>query len=139
MDMTLRAIGLVRSPLLDPETAPRFETESTQAADLVLDPGYVPGLMGLAVGQEIFVFTWLHLAARDTLEVHPRGNAELPLRGVFTTRSPSRPNPIGLHRARVTAIDGNVVTVAALEAVNGTPVIDIKPAEGNQPQGQTAA
>ncbi len=106
MDMTLRAIGLVRSPLLDPATAPRFETESTQSADLVLDPAYVPGLKGLAVDQEIFV---------------------------FTTRSPSRPNPIGLHRARVTAICDNVITVAAMEAINGTPVIDIKPAEGNQP------
>ena len=133
MDMTLRAIGLVRSPLLDPATAPRFETESTQSADLILDPAYVPGLKGLAVDQEIFVFTWLHLASRDTLEVHPRGNPELPMRGVFATRSPSRPNPIGLHRARITAINGNVITVAAMEAVNGTPVIDIKPAEGNQP------
>jgi len=133
MDMTLRAIGLVRSPLLDPVTAPRFETESTQSADLVLDPAYVPGLKGLAVDQEIFVFTWLHLASCDTLEVHPRGNPELPMRGVFATRSPSRPNPIGLHRARITAINGNVITVAAMEAVNGTPVIDIKPAEGNQP------
>jgi tRNA-Thr(GGU) m(6)t(6)A37 methyltransferase TsaA len=134
MDMTLRAIGLVRSPLLDPETAPRFETVSDIPADLVLDPIYVPGLMGLAVGQEIFVFTWLHLAARETLEVHPRGDSSLPLRGVFATRSPSRPNTIGLHRARITAINGNVVTVAAMEAINGTPVIDIKPAEGNLPQ-----
>ena len=93
------------------------------------------GLTTLEVGQEIFVFTWLHLCDRDCLKVHPRGDAALPMRGVFATRSPNRPNPIGLHRARITAIAGNVVTVAAMEAINGTPIIDIKPAEGNQPQG----
>ena len=87
---------------------------------------------GLAVGDEIFVFTWLHLADRTCLRTHPRGNPENPLRGVFTIRSPARPNPIGLHRVRITAIDGAVITVGALEAINGTPLLDIKPAEGGK-------
>lgn len=134
MDLTLRPIGQVRSAITDPETAPRFETVSEFPADLVIDPAYVEGLSDLEVGLEIFVFTWLHLCDRACLKVHPRGDQTLPLRGVFTTRSPNRPNPIGLHRARITAINGNVITVGAMEAINGTPIIDIKPAEGNLPQ-----
>jgi len=134
MDLTLRPIGEVRSAILDPATAPRFETVSNFPADLVIDPAYAEGLTDLNVGQEIFVFTWLHLCDRVCLRVHPRGDPALPMRSVFSTRSPNRPNPIGLHRARITAITGNVITVAAMEAINGTPVIDIKPAEGNLPQ-----
>lgn len=134
MDMTLRAIGLVRSPIPDPQSAPRFETENAPPAELVLDECYVPGIDGLAVGQELFVLTWLHLAERDRLVVHPRGDVARPKRGVFATRSPARPNPIGLHRVRITAIDGNVITVGAMEAVNGTPIIDLKTAEGDQPR-----
>ena len=86
------------------------------------------------MGQEVFVFTWLHLAERDRLVTHPRGDAARPIRGVFATRSPSRPNPIGLHRVRITAIDGKVITVGAMEAINGTPIIDLKTAEGDQPR-----
>jgi len=133
MDMTLRPIGEVRSPIRDPETAPRFETVSPFPAELVIDPAYVEGIADLAVDQEIFVFTWLHLCDRVCLRVHPRGDPSLPVRSVFSTRSPNRPNPIGLHRARITAIAGNVITVGAMEAINGTPIIDIKPAEGNLP------
>jgi tRNA-Thr(GGU) m(6)t(6)A37 methyltransferase TsaA len=134
MDLTLRPIGYVRSPLTDPETAPRFETAGAPPSELVLEPDMVPGLEGLEVGTEIFVLTWLHLADRTCRRVHPRGNPDLPMRGVFSTRSPSRPNPVGLHKVRITAMDGPVVTVDAMEAIDGTPIIDLKIADGHQPQ-----
>jgi tRNA-Thr(GGU) m(6)t(6)A37 methyltransferase TsaA len=127
MDLTLRILGHVRSPLTDPETAPRFETENAPAAAVVLDPAYRTAAKSLEVGQEILLFTWFHLADRSCLEVHPRGDLSRPLTGVFSTRSPARPNPIGLHQVRITAISGDVIEVEALEAVDGTPVIDIKP------------
>ncbi len=127
MDLTLRVLGVVRSPLDDPRTAPRFETENAPRAELVMDPAYRTSARDLEPGQEILLFTWLHLADRSCQEVHPRGEMSRPLTGVFSTRSPSRPNPIGLHQIRIEAIDGDVITVSALEAVDGTPVIDIKP------------
>jgi len=129
VDLTLRVLGLVRSPLDDPATAPRFETENAPEADLVMDPAYRTSAKDLAAGQEVLVFTWLHLANRSCQEVHPRCDPQRTLRGVFNTRSPDRPNPIGLHRVRILAVNGDVIRVAALEAVNGTPVIDIKPTE----------
>ena len=101
MDLTLRVLGVVRSPLTDPATAPRFETENAPQAELVLDPAYRAATKSLTVGQEILVFTWLHLANRACLEVHPRRDHTRPLTGVFNTRSPDRPNPIGLHRVRI--------------------------------------
>jgi tRNA-Thr(GGU) m(6)t(6)A37 methyltransferase TsaA len=127
VDLTLRVLGVVRSSLDDPATAPRFETENAPSADLVMDPAYRSAANTLAVGQEILVFTWFHLANRSCLEVHPRRDPGRSLAGVFNTRSPDRPNPIGLHRTRITAMADDVITVSALEAVNGTPVIDIKP------------
>lgn len=127
MDLTLRILGRVRSPLTDPETAPRFETENAPAASVVLDPAYRTAAKSLEVGQEILLFTWFHLADRSCLEVHPRRDLSRPLTGVFSTRSPARPNPIGLHQVRITSITGDVIELAALEAVDGTPVIDIKP------------
>jgi len=127
MDLTLRVLGVVRSPLTDPATAPRFETENAPQAELVLDPAYRAATKSLTVGQEILVFTWLHLANRACLEVHPRRDHTRPLTGVFNTRSPDRPNPIGLHRVRIMAITDMSITVSALEAVNDTPIIDIKP------------
>lgn len=132
MDLTLRPIGYVRSTIPDVQSAPRFETADAPPADLVIDPDIVPAMKDLAVGDDIFVFTWLHLADRTCLQAHPRGKPEIPMRGVFTIRSPARPNPIGLHRARITAIDGPVITVGAMEAINGTPLLDIKPAEGGK-------
>jgi tRNA-Thr(GGU) m(6)t(6)A37 methyltransferase TsaA len=81
---------------------------------------------GIKVGDEIVVITWLHLANRETLKVHPRGDLTRPKRGVFSTRSPHRPNPLGLHRAKVLAIDQNVVSIGPIEAIDGTPVVDIK-------------
>lgn len=127
MDLTLRVIGTVRSPLTDPATAPRFETENAPSAEVVLDPAYRAAAGSLEVGQEILLLTWFHLADRSCQEVHPRRNPDRPLTGVFSTRSPDRPNPIGLHQVRITALSGDVIGIEALEAVNGTPVIDIKP------------
>lgn len=127
MDLDLRVLGSVRSPLTDKASAPKFETDNAPPADIVLDATYAQAAKDLAVGQEILLFTWLHLADRDCQAVHPRRDPTRPLTGVFSTRSPDRPNPIGLHQVRLTAIAGNVLTVAALEALDGTPVIDIKP------------
>lgn len=129
IDATLRFIGTVRSELRDRKDAPKNEAEGAPPAAIVVDPAYLEGLEGLTVGQEIIVLTWLHLSDRDVLKVHPRNNKNAPKRGVFTTRSPARPNPIGFHRVRVTGIeDGGIVHVDALEAVDGTPVVDIKTA-----------
>ncbi|WP_300163947.1 tRNA (N6-threonylcarbamoyladenosine(37)-N6)-methyltransferase TrmO [Solidesulfovibrio sp.] len=127
MDLMLRVLGVVRSPLDDPATAPRFETDNAPRAEVVLDPAYRTAAKSLEVGQEILLFTWFHLAHRDCQEVHPRRDMGRPLTGVFSTRSPDRPNPIGLHQVRIAAIDGDVLAIEALEAVDGTPVIDIKP------------
>ncbi len=127
MDMTLHAIGMVRSVLTDKATAPKFETENAPPATVILDPTYAAAARDLAPGQEILLFTWLHQADRSCQAVHPRGDLSRPLTGVFSTRSPARPNPIGLHQVRLTAVDGNVLSIDALEALDGTPVVDIKP------------
>ena len=127
MDLTLRVLGVVRSPLADPATAPRFETENAPPAELVMDPAYRIAAKSLEVGKQILVFTWFHLADRTCQQVHPRRDRSRPLTGVFATRSPDRPNPIGLHKVRITAIKGDVIGVDALEAVDGSPIIDIKP------------
>lgn len=127
MTFEIRPIGYVESELVDLADAPKQGSEGAPEAWLVFDPDVAEGARDLAVGDEIFVLTWLHLAARDVLVVHPRGDPATPLTGVFRTRSPSRPNPLGLHRVRVVAIDGRRVRVADLEAVNGTPVVDVKP------------
>ena len=127
MDMALRPVGVVRSPLTDKATAPKFETENAPPATVVLDPAYAAAAKDLAPGQEILLFTWLHQADRSCQAVHPRGDRSRPLTGVFSTRSPARPNPIGLHQVRLTAVKGNMLSIDALEALDGTPVIDIKP------------
>ncbi len=127
MDMTLHAIGVVRSVLTDKATAPKFETENAPPATVVLDPAYAAAARDLAPGQEILLFTWLHQADRSCQAVHPRGDLSRPLTGVFSTRSPARPNPIGLHQVRLTAVEGNKLSIDALEALDGTPVVDIKP------------
>ena len=127
MDMTLYAVGVVRSVLTDKATAPKFETENAPPATVVLDPAYAEAAKDLAPGQEILLFTWLHQADRACQAVHPRRDLSRPLTGVFSTRSPDRPNPIGLHQVRLTAVEDNVLAIDALEALDGTPVIDIKP------------
>ena len=125
--MSLVPIGVVSSPLTDTSAAPKQGSEGAPDAWLVLEPGVAAGLDGLRPGDDIIVLTWLHRARRDVLRVHPRDDPSNPERGVFTTRSADRPNPIGLHRVEVAAIDGARVRVRGLEAVDGTPVVDLKP------------
>jgi tRNA-Thr(GGU) m(6)t(6)A37 methyltransferase TsaA len=126
----LRPVGRVASPLTDATTAPRQGDEGSPPAWLVFEPHVEPALRDLDVGAELLVLTWLDRARRDVLAVHPRGDETRPLTGVFSTRSPHRPNPIGLHRVRVLARDGLRVRVGPLEALDGTPVVDLKPVLG---------
>jgi tRNA-Thr(GGU) m(6)t(6)A37 methyltransferase TsaA len=126
----IEAIGHVASPLTDPETAPRQADEGAPGAWLVFEPRMVEGLRSLRVGQRIIVLTWLDRARRDVLSVHPRGDALRPQEGVFSTRSPHRPNPIGMHEAEITKINGVRIRVRHLEAMDGTPILDIKPVLG---------
>ena len=123
----LEPIGRVESTLLEPGEAPLQGDEGAPDAWLVLDPAVSEGLRGLQVGTDVLVLTWLDRASRDVLTVHPRGDTERPATGVFNTRSPDRPNPIGLHRVTILAIDGNRIHVRNLEAVDQTPVLDVKP------------
>jgi tRNA-Thr(GGU) m(6)t(6)A37 methyltransferase TsaA len=123
----LRPIGHVRSPLTDPATAPKQGDEGAPDAWLVLDPEVAEAARDLAVGADVFVLTWLHRARRDVLAVHPRDDPGTPETGVFSTRSQDRPNPIGLHRVTIAAIDGRRVLARGLEAVDGTPIVDVKP------------
>ena len=124
---TIDPIGVVRSQLRRREEAPMQGDEGAPDAWLELAPPAAPGLMGIQPGDELIVLTWLHLAQRDVLQVHPRGDLNRPLTGVFATRSPDRPNPIGLHRVLVLEVREQKLQVAPLEAIDGTPVIDIKP------------
>jgi len=123
----LRPIGHVRSPLTDPATAPKQGDEGAPDAWLVLDPEVAVGARDLAVGADVFVLTWLHRARRDVLAVHPRDDPRAPETGVFSTRSQDRPNPIGLHRVTIAAVDGLRLLARGLEAVDGTPIVDVKP------------
>jgi tRNA-Thr(GGU) m(6)t(6)A37 methyltransferase TsaA len=125
----IEPIGMIRSQLTRLEDAPMQGDEGAPEAWLELAPAAAEGLGGIAAGDELFVFTWLHLARRDVLRVHPRGDVNRPLTGVFATRSPHRPNPVGLHRVTVLEIEiaGGRLRVAPLEAIDGTPVVDIKP------------
>ena len=123
----IRPIGRVESPLADREHAPKQGFEGAPDAWLVFDPGVADGIRDLAVGADVFVLTWLHQARRDVLAVHPRDDPRNPETGVFSTRSQDRPNPIGLHRVRIAAVDGLRVLVQGLEAFDGTPIVDVKP------------
>jgi tRNA-Thr(GGU) m(6)t(6)A37 methyltransferase TsaA len=126
-DLRLVPIGRVASALRTREEAPRQADEGAPPAEIVVEPAFVEGLRELRGGDRIVVLTWLHLAARDVLEVHPRGDPSRAAQGVFTTRSADRPNPIGLHEVTVESVDGARLTVTGLEAVDGTPVLDLKP------------
>jgi tRNA-Thr(GGU) m(6)t(6)A37 methyltransferase TsaA len=123
----IKPIGRVEAPLVDPETAPKQGFEGAPEAWLVFNPDVAGGIRDLAVGDDVFVLTWLHRARRDVLAVHPRDDPRNPETGVFSTRSQDRPNPIGLHRVQIAAIDGHRVLVRDLEALDGTPIVDVKP------------
>lgn len=128
--MELVAIGTVESALKDRASAPKQGDEGAPEAWLVFDARVAEGLGGVKAGDELLVLTWLDRARRDVLRVHPRDDLATPMQGVFATRSPDRPNPIGLHRVRVIAIDGTRLRVRDLEALDGTPIIDVKPPLG---------
>lgn len=123
----MRAIGRVESPVKDAGSGPRQGDEGAPAATIRLLPEVREAAADIAAGDDLIVLTWLHEADRETLEVHPRDDETRPLTGVFSTRSPHRPNPIGLHRVRVLAVTTDRIEVDGLEAIDGTPVVDLKP------------
>ena len=123
----LHVIGRVESTLRDPAAAPKQADHTAPSAWIVLAPSFHVGLSDVRVGDDLLVITWLDQARRDVLRVHPQDRNELPLRGVFSTRSADRPNPLGLHPCRVTALGAGRIQVDRLEAVDQTPIVDIKP------------
>ncbi len=127
MDATLRFVGRVRSDLRDLADAPRQGSEGAPDAWVELDAAFASALEGVAVGDALVLVTWLDRGDRSVLQTHPRNDRSLPLAGVFATRSPDRPNPLGLHRVTVRAVEGTRLRVGPLEAVDGTPVVDLKP------------
>ena len=120
-------IGRVESPLDDPASAPKQGDEGAPDALLAFEPAVLDALEGLQRGDDVIVLTWLDRARRDVLRVHPRGDVTRDQEGVFNTRSPHRPNPIGLHRVEILSIEGSRVRVSNMEAVDGTPIVDVKP------------
>jgi tRNA-Thr(GGU) m(6)t(6)A37 methyltransferase TsaA len=124
---SIEPIGFIRSSLKELGVAPLQGDEGAPEAWLEMIPTMAEALKGVEVGDELMVLTWFHLAQRDVLQVHPRGDVNRPLTGVFATRSPDRPNPIGLHRVTVLEIAPHQIRVAPMEAIDGTPIIDIKP------------
>jgi tRNA-Thr(GGU) m(6)t(6)A37 methyltransferase TsaA len=123
----VKAIGRVESPLTDLQAAPRQADEGAPGAWLVFEPEVLEGLRSLRPGDDVIVITWLDRARRDVLSVHPRGDPARAQEGVFSTRSPHRPNPLGLHQVEITAVDGRRVGVRSLEVLDGTPILDLKP------------
>jgi len=130
VQIQIEPIGVVRSRLSRPEDAPHQGDEGAPEAWLELAAAMEPGIAGIERGTELLILTWFHLARRDVLRVRPRGKADAPLTGVFATRSPDRPNPLGLHRVTVLEVAGRRIRVAPLEAVDGTPIVDLKPVLG---------
>jgi tRNA-Thr(GGU) m(6)t(6)A37 methyltransferase TsaA len=126
-EYSLHPIGYIRSTLRALADAPRQGIEGAPDAWLEVDPALTRALSGIARGDALIVITWLHRADRDVLETHPRNDASIPLTGVFATRSPDRPNPLGLHRVTVHEISGTRLRIGPIEAVDGTPVVDVKP------------
>jgi tRNA-Thr(GGU) m(6)t(6)A37 methyltransferase TsaA len=126
-DYLLQPVGFIRSTIKRRGEGPKQGSEGAPDAWLDVNPDVLAGLDGIDVGDEIIVVTWLHRARRDELKVHPRGDAAMPMAGVFATRSPDRPNPLGLHRVKVLEIATNRLKIGPIEAIDGTPVVDIKP------------
>ncbi len=126
-EYSLHPIGFIHSPLKNRKGAPKQGREGAPDAWLEVNPNVADGLERLIAGDEIILITWLHQAHRDVLKVHPRDDKNTPLTGIFATRSPDRPNPIGLHRVTVLKIDRNKLRIGPIEAIDGTPVVDIKP------------
>lgn len=127
IEYSLWPVGIVRSPIRDRKDAPKQGREGAPDVWLELNDRFLDGLLGLSVGDEVFLITFLHVAHRDVLQVHPRKDKNRPLMGVFATRSPDRPNPVGLHQVTIRQIEDNRLLVGPLEAIDGTPVLDIKP------------
>jgi tRNA-Thr(GGU) m(6)t(6)A37 methyltransferase TsaA len=127
-------VGYVESSLTDLGAAPRQGDEGAPAAWIAIGPALAPALEGIRAGDHVIVLTWLDRADRDVLQVHPRGDPSRTRAGVFATRSPDRPNPIGLHRVEVTAVEGARLRVSGLEAIDGTPVLDLKPVLEERPE-----
>jgi tRNA-Thr(GGU) m(6)t(6)A37 methyltransferase TsaA len=123
----VKAVGRVESPLTDMASAPRQGDEGAPDAWLVFEPSIAEALEGIAPGNEVVILTWLDRANRDVLRVHPRGDPSRAQQGVFATRSPHRPNPIGLHPVEIVSVEGLRVRVHNLEALDGTPILDLKP------------
>ncbi len=130
IDFLLTPIGFVRSDLTDKDEAPMQGFEGAPDAWVGIDPLFADALVGLSEGDEVILISWFHEADRDALQVHPRSDPTRPLSGVFATRSPDRPNPLGLHRVTIRSIEGTRLRVGPLEAIDGTPIIDIKPVLG---------
>ncbi len=126
LEIVLKPIGIIRSPITELGKARRLGSEAAISGKLIVDEKYRDALFGLEKGGKIVIVYWMHLAQRDILQVHPRGDRTRPLRGVFSTRSPQRPNPISLDTVEITGIDGDVIDVIGLDAVDGTPLLDIK-------------
>ena len=131
----LKAIGRVESPLTDPEAAPKQGHEGAPDARLVLEQEVLDGVRDIRPGDRVIVLTFLDRARRDVLRVHPRDDLSAPQLGVFSTRSADRPNPIGLHRVRILSVEGRRIRVKDLEALDGTPILDLKPLLGERFRG----
>jgi tRNA-Thr(GGU) m(6)t(6)A37 methyltransferase TsaA len=127
----LKPVGWVESPLTDRAAAPKQGDEGSPLARVVFRPEYCEAARDLREGDEVLVLTWLHQGRRDVLSVHPRDDPDRPRKGVFATRSPDRPNPIGLHAVVIETVEENAITIHNLEAIDGTPVLDIKPILGS--------
>ena len=135
MEQTITFIGTIHSSLKRLEDCPLQENENAPGAEIVISPEFADGIRDINPGSELVLLTWLHQADRNTLETKPRNNPDAPVTGVFSTRSPDRPNPIGIHTVKVLSIGKNgSVTVSSLEVLDGTPLIDIKPVWNNRVQ-----
>jgi tRNA-Thr(GGU) m(6)t(6)A37 methyltransferase TsaA len=126
----LRPVGWVESPLTDRDSAPKQGDEGAPPARIVFRPEVREAAADLRVGDDVLVLTWLHQGRRDVVSVHPRGDPDRPRQGVFSTRSPDRPNPIGLHAVTIVSVERDAIAVSNLEAIHGTPVVDLKPVLG---------